>query len=81
MREATQEERKGVNDYIESISRPTGVTFSGQKIILIEMLQEIRQEIEERINNCGDGNFKDGLCEAFDIVYCKIKELNEWQNY
>ena len=43
----------------------------------IEVLQEIRQEIEERINNCGDGTFKDGLCEAFDIVYCKIKEFSE----
>ena len=42
-----------------------------------DVLQEIRQEIEERINNCGDGTFKDGLCEAFDIVYCKMKEFSE----
>lgn len=48
-----------------------------ERVIPIEVLQEIRQEIEERINNCGDGNFKDGLCEAFDIVYCKMKELSE----
>ena len=43
----------------------------------IEVLQEILQEIEERINNCGEGSFKDGLCEALDIVYCKIKEFSE----
>lgn len=42
-----------------------------------KVLQELQNEIEERINNCGDGNFKDGLCEAFDIVYNKIKELSE----
>lgn len=27
MRDATEEELKGVNDYIESISTPTGVNF------------------------------------------------------
>jgi hypothetical protein len=42
-----------------------------------DVLREIRQGIENRINNCGDGTFKDGLCEAFDIVYCKMKELSE----
>ena len=42
-----------------------------------DVLREIQQEIEERINNCGDGNFKDGLCEALDIVYYKIKEFSE----
>lgn len=42
-----------------------------------KVLQELQNEIEERINNCGDGNFKDGLCEAFDIIYTKIKELSE----
>lgn len=42
-----------------------------------DVLQEIRQEIKNRINNCDDSNFKDGLCEAFDIVYCKIKEFSE----
>lgn len=48
-----------------------------ERVIPIEVLEEIRQEIEERINNCGDGTFKDGLCEALDIVYFKIKELSE----
>lgn len=43
----------------------------------IDVLKEIQQEIEERINNCGDGTFKDGLCEAFDIIYNKIEELSE----
>ncbi len=42
-----------------------------------DVLREIQQEIEERINNCGDSNLKDGLCEALDIVYYKIKEFSE----
>lgn len=60
MRDATEEERKSVKDYIESISKPTGVQFETQPFInkpcvsegvcredKIQVLNKIRAEIEE----------------------------------
>lgn len=60
MRDATEEERKSVKNYIESISKPTGVQFEAQPFInkpciskgvcredKIQVLDKIRSEIEK----------------------------------
>lgn len=43
----------------------------------IEVLQEIRQEIEKSVDSYYEGQFRDGLCKALNIIDNKIKESSE----
>ena len=50
MREATQEEREGVEQYIDSISEPTGVNFNDL----------LKHDEKEWIDECFDKLFNSG---------------------
>lgn len=42
-----------------------------------DVLQEIRQEIEKSVDSYYEGQFRNGLCKALNIIDTKIKELSE----
>lgn len=48
MREATKNERESVSEYIKSISKPTGVSFSEQSIV--DRLQRFLEFLDKTIN-------------------------------
>lgn len=50
MREATKEERESVDNYIASISKPTGTNFFEDKTI-VERLTEFVERIDKEIDN------------------------------
>lgn len=84
MRDATEEEHKSVKDYIESISKPTGVQFEAQlskDCISRESLKQKLQEEHDFFVNAYGGNFKDMPYEekvrVDEITNCIAMVVNE----
>lgn len=74
MRDATEEERKSVKDYIESISKPTGVRFDAQltdvkeTIIKSALKGLVKMQIEEGGVGFAVDNDPDHDCCWYDIL-------------
>ena len=58
---------EGLTDYAEKY----------RKTIQREVLQEIREEIEKSVDSYYEGQFRNGLCKALNIIDSKMKELSE----
>ena len=82
MREATKEERKSVNNYIASISKPTGTNFFDNKTIIerlsefVECLdKEIDGEYEKYPLSVEDSIRKSAYCHALQKVKYSIENI------
>jgi hypothetical protein len=82
MRETTPEENKAISDYLDSISKPTGVNIFDDKTIIerltefIEYLdKEIDSEYENYPPNVEDCIRKNAYCFALQKVKCSIENI------
>lgn len=82
MREATKEERESVNNYIASISKPTGTNFFDNKTI-IERLSEFVERLDKEIDgeyekyplSVEDSIRKSAYCHALQKVKYSIENI------
>ena len=88
MREATKEERESVNNYIASISKPTGTSFFDNKTI-IERLSEFVERLDKEIDgeyekypvSAEDSIRKSAYCYGLQKVKCSIENILAGRNF
>lgn len=75
MREATKNERESVSEYIKSISKPTGVSFSEQSIV--DRLQRFLEFLDKTI----DKEYEKVAISKEDIIrknaYCMVLQKDK----
>ena len=75
MREATKNERESVSEYIKSISKPTGVSFSEQSIV--DRLQRFLEVLDKTI----DKEYEKVAISKEDIIrknaYCMVLQKDK----
>lgn len=75
MREATKNERESVSEYIKSISKPTGVSFSEQSIV--DRLQRFLKFLDKTI----DKEYEKVAISKEDIIrknaYCMVLQKDK----
>lgn len=75
MREATKNERESVSEYIKSISKPTGVSFSEQSIV--DRLQRFLEFLDKTI----DKEYEKVATSKEDIIrknaYCMVLQKDK----
>lgn len=82
MRETTPEENKAISDYLDSISKPTGINIFDDKTIIerltefVERLdKEIDDEYEKQPLSKEDNIRKNAYCFALQKVKCSIENI------
>ena len=90
MRDATPEEQKSVNDYIKSISKPTGVDFgididkkveSYEKMLKHPVIKSIMgmDETQESydVSDINDGKMSENLTDSKDVIWYSKRNYSE----
>lgn len=82
MRETTPEENKAISDYLDSISKPTGINIFDDKTIIerltefVERLdKEIDDEYDKRPLSTEDSIRKSAYCYGLQKVKCSIENI------
>lgn len=82
MREATPEENKAISDYLDSISKPTGINIFDDKTIierLTEFVERIDKEIDDEYDKrpltIEDSIRKSAYCYSLQKVKCSIENI------
>lgn len=82
MRETTPEENKAISDYLDSISKPTGINIFDDKTVIerltefVERLdKEIDDEYDKRPLSTEDSIRKSAYCYGLQKVKCSIENI------
>lgn len=82
MRETTPEENKAISDYLDTISKPTGINIFDDKTIIerltefVESLdKEIDDEYDKRPLSVEDSIRKSAYCYGLQKVKCSIENI------
>lgn len=82
MRESTPEENKAISDYLDIISKPTGINIFDDKTIIerltefVERLdKEIDDEYDKRPLSAEDSIRKSAYCYGLQKVKCSIENI------
>lgn len=82
MRETTPEENKAISDYLDSISKPTGINIFNDKTIiesLTEFVKRLDKEIDDEYDkqplSTEDSIRKSAYCYGLQKVKCSIENI------
>lgn len=82
MRETTPEENKAISDYLDSISKPTGINIFDDKTIIERLTEfvehldkEIDDEYDKRPLSTEDSIRKSAYCYGLQKVKCSIENI------
>lgn len=82
MRETTPEENKAISDYLDSISKPTGINIFDDKTIierLTEFVERLDKEIDDEYDkqplSTEDSIRKSAYCYGLQKVKCSIENI------
>ena len=82
MRETTPEENKAISDYLDSISKPTGINIFDDKTIierLTEFVERLDKEIDDEYGkqplSTEDNIRKSAYCYGLQKVKCSIENI------